>query len=388
MNFMKKQSLIYLDNASTTPIDPKLLPKIRENERIFANPSSLHVLGRYSKTKLEEARLVVAKIIDAKPSEIIFTSSGTEADNLAILGLVDANKHLGNEIVISTIEHKAIIEAVKRLQTNGFIIRYAPVKKTGEVDLVELKKIINKKTVLVSIVYANNEIGTVQPVKKISRIIKSINQNTIFHVDACQAVNYLDVSVKKLQVDAMSLSSSKIYAPKGVGCLYVKQNLKIKPIIVGGDQENGRRASTENVASILNFASAFELASKIKDKETNRLKKLQKYFIEKLKKTITNIQINGTEVNRLPNNINVSFAGAEGESLLLMLDEAGVCCSTGSACSALDLNPSHVLLAIGTPLELAHCSLRFSLGRFTTKREVDYTLKQLQIIVKRVRGIS
>ncbi len=239
-----------------------------------------------------------------------------------------------------------------------------------------------------SIVYANNEIGTVQPVKKISRIIKSINQNTIFHVDACQAVNYLDVSVKKLQVDAMSLSSSKIYAPKGVGCLYVKQNLKIKPIIVGGDQENGRRASTENVASILNFASAFELASKIKDKETNRLKKLQKYFIEKLKKTITNIQINGTEVNRLPNNINVSFAGAEGESLLLMLDEAGVCCSTGSACSALDLNPSHVLLAIGTPLELAHCSLRFSLGRFTTKREVDYTLKQLQIIVKRVRGIS
>lgn len=385
---MKKQSLIYLDNASTTPIDPKLLPKIRENERIFANPSSLHVLGRYSKTKLEEARLVVAKIIDAKPSEIIFTSSGTEADNLAILGLADANKRLGNEIVISTIEHKAIIEAVNRLQANGFIIRYAPVKKTGEVDLVELKKIINKKTVLVSIVYANNEIGTVQPVKKISRIIKSINQNTIFHVDACQAVNYLDVSVKKLQVDAMSLSSSKIYAPKGVGCLYVKQNLKIKPIIVGGDQENGRRASTENVASILNFASAFELASKIKDKETNRLKKLQKYFIEKLKKTITNIQINGTEVNRLPNNINVSFAGAEGESLLLMLDEAGVCCSTGSACSALDLNPSHVLLAIGTPLELAHCSLRFSLGRFTTKREVDYTLKQLQIIVKRVRGIS
>lgn len=385
---MKKRSNIYLDNAATTPIDPKLLPNIRENESIFGNPSSLHVIGRYSKKKLEDARALVAKVINAKPDEIVFTASGTEADNLAVIGLVEANKNLGNEIVISTIEHKAIIESVKKLESKGYVIRYLPVKKTGEVDLDSLKGLINERTVLVSIVYANNEIGTIQPIKKISQIIKKNNPHTIFHIDACQATNYLDISVKNMNVDAMSLSSSKIYAPKGVGCLFVKQNVKIDSIIVGGDQESGRRAGTENVAAILTFVSALLLAEKLKSKENLRLRNLQKYFIEKLKKNINGAIINGSEVNRLPNNINVSFAGAEGESLLLMLDEAGICCSTGSACSAQDLNPSHVLLAIGTPLELAHCSLRFSLGRFTTKQEIDYTLKQLKVAVNRIRGIS
>lgn len=388
MVIMKKRSVIYLDNAATTPIDPKILASIRDNEQIYANASSLHYLGRYSKELLENARLRVAKIVQAQVSEIIFTSSGTEADNLALLGLARANKKNGNEIIISTIEHKAIIEATKKLQAEGFVVHQVPVDKQGIVKIDVLNKLQNKNTILVSLIYANNEIGVIQPIKKIAQVIKQNNQNTIFHIDACQAANYLDLSVKNLNVDAMTLSSSKIYAPKGVGCLYVKGKYKLESQLIGGDQEGGRRAGTENLSAILSFATALELTQKIKNKEVIRLTKLQKYFVDKIKKTIPRTSFNGSLSKRLPNNINISFAGAEGESLLLMLDEMGICCSTGSACSAQDLNPSHVLLAVGTPLELAHCSLRFSLGRFTTKQEIDYTCKCLVEVVKKIRNYS
>ena len=385
---MIKKKIVYLDNAATTPIDPKLLPNIRENEAIFANASSLHFLGCQSKQLLETARQKVADIVDALPEEIIFTSSGTEADNLAIIGLARANKNLGNEIVISSIEHKAIIESVKKLQAEGFVVHYLPVDKDGLVDLGVLKSLINQNTQLVSIVYANNEIGTVQPLKKISQTIKNINPQTIFHSDACQASNYLSLSIKKLGVDALTLSSSKIYAPKGVGVLYVNNKYRIESQTVGGDQENGHRAGTENVSLILTFTNALELAQKMKDKEVERLTSLRDYFVKQILKNIPKTKNNGSMSKRLPNNVNISFAGAEGESLLLMLDDAGICCSTGSACSAQDLNPSHVLMATGMPIDLAHCSLRFSLGRFTTKSEINYTLKVLEKVVKRVRQIS
>ena len=387
---MKKSPRIYLDNASTTPIDPSvlsaMLPYLKEK---YGNPSSLHYEGRIAKKVIEDAREKIASIIGSEKDEIIFTSGGTESDNLAILGIARANKNKGNHIIVSNIEHKAVLDSCKKLEKEGFEVTYLNVDKKGLVSIEDFKKNIRPDTILISIMYANNEIGTIEPIKKIAKIIKENKiSKPIFHSDACQAVNYLDINVKKLGVDVLSISSSKIYGPKGVGCLYLNKNIKIEPIIFGGGQERGLRSGTENVANIVGFAEALIISENKKKLENKRLTKLRKYFLSKIKKEIKNVYFNGDIKNRLPNNINISIKGVEGESLVLLLDDKNISCSSGSACSSIDLNPSHVLVNIGVSLELAHCSIRFTLGRYTQKKDIDYTVKVLSLCVSKIRKMS
>ncbi|MFA5934816.1 MAG: cysteine desulfurase family protein [Candidatus Paceibacterota bacterium] len=385
-----KTSRIYLDNASTTPIDPKVLdvmfPYLKEK---YGNPSSLHLEGRTAENAIEKSREKVSSVIGCRKEEIIFTSGGTESDNLAILGIARANKNKGKHIITSCIEHKAVLDSCKKLEKEGFDITYLDVDSKGKISLVQLEKSIRPDTIMVSIMYANNEIGTIQPISKISKIIKENKvSKPIFHSDACQAVGSLSIDIKKIGVDVLTISSSKIYGPKGVGCLYLNKNIKIEPIIFGGGQERGLRSGTENVASIVGFAEALMISENIKKTENERLIKLRDYFFKEIKNNIKDVSINGDIKDRLPNNINVSIKGVEGETLVLILDDKGVSCSTGSACSSIDLNPSHVLVGIGIPLELAHCSVRFTLGRYTQKKDIDYTVKVLYESVKKIREMS
>lgn len=387
---MKKEPQIYLDNASTTPIDPKvfsvMLPFLTEK---YGNPSSLHKLGRINKTAIEEAREKIAEYIGSEAKEIFFTSGGTESDNLAIFGIARANKNNGKHIIVSSIEHKAVLDSCRKLEKEGFEITYLGVDKNGIVSTKQLQASLRLDTILVSIMYANNEIGAIQPIKEISKIIKQSKvSKPIFHTDACQAVGALPIKIADLGVDLLTISSSKIYGPKGVGCLYVNKNIKIEPIIFGGGQERGIRSGTENVVNIVGFAEAFVLSEDKRLLESKRLIKLRNYFIAKIIKKIKGVSLNGVLKNRLPNNINISISEVEGESLLLMLDNEGIACSTGSACSALDLSPSYVLLNIGIPLSLAHCSIRFSLGRHTKKEDLDYTVKVLYNCVEKIRSMS
>jgi len=402
---MKK---IYLDYAATTYIDPLVLRKMNPYlTRLFGNPSSLHAAGREVRFAIESARLDVAKILNAESKEIIFTGSGTESDNLAIFGIAMAYKDKGRHIITTKIEHPAILEAVKKLEKQGFEVTYLNVDSGGLVDLSELKKSLREDTILVSIIYANNEIGTIQPIYEISniirnfreesekRIVKSKNNHSLstfhfplFHTDACQAAGALELDVKKLGVDLITLNGSKIYGPKGIGCLYASKNAKLEPIIVGGGQEGGLRAGTENAALIIGFSEALKLAEKLKNKESKRLRILRDYFIKNILKTISHSRLNGHPVKRLPNNINVSIDNIEGEAMALMLDNYGIYASTGSACSSRKLTASHVLLAIGISPELAHGSLRFTLGRKTKKEDIDYVLKVLPLIVAKLRKIS
>ncbi|HZJ34667.1 MAG TPA: cysteine desulfurase family protein [Candidatus Angelobacter sp.] len=381
---------VYLDNASTTPIDPKVLRSMSSYlKEKYGNSSSLHYEGRIAKHAIEESRDKIAQIIGAKQNEIIFTSGGTESDNLAILGLAEAYKHKGNHIITSSIEHKAILNSCKKLEKDGFEVTYLDVNKNGLVSLEHLDSSLRQDTILVSIMHANNEIGVIQPINKISKIIKESKiANPIFHSDACQTAGVLSVDIKELGVDALTISSSKIYGPKGVGCLYLSKNLKIEPIIVGGGQERGIRSGTENVASIIGFAEALTISSKKRLAESERLTRLRDYFLSKIIKEINGVSLNGIAKNRLPNNINISIRGVEGESLVLLLDERGISCSTGSACSSMDLSPSHVLISIGIPLEHAHCSVRFTLGRYTQKKDIDYAVDILSESVKKIRSMS
>lgn len=381
---------IYLDNASTTQIDPKVLagvlPYLRES---YGNPSSLHKPGRIASGALLRARKVVAECLRIEAEEIIFTSGGTEADNLAILGLAHAYKHKGMHIIVSSIEHKAVLDPCKRLESEGFSVTYLPVNKSGFVLTEDLNKALRHDTTLVSVMYANNEIGTIQPIKQIAKILKSRTDCTpIFHTDACQAVGALSLDVKKLGVDAMTMSASKIYGPKGAGAFYLNKKYTVEPGMLGGGQERGLRSGTENVAGIVGLATALQIAESKRMLECERLTKLRDYFLTEIKKKIKGIVVNGSMKNRLPNNINISIPGVEGEALLLLLDDKGVYCSTGSACSSVDLNPSHVLLAIGLPLPLAHCSVRFTLGRNTKKGDVDYAVKALVLSVDKIRGLT
>lgn len=383
---------IYLDYAATTYIDPvvrkKMLPYLGE---CFGNPSSIYFLGRQAKTAIETAREDIAEVLSVNPKGIIFTGSGTESDNLAIFGIARAYKNEGKHIIVSKIEHKAVLEAAKKLGKEGFEITYLNVDSKGLIKLPELKKALRRDTILVSIMYANNEIGTIQPIRGISKIIRDFRKGglfPVFHTDACQAAGALNLKIDKLGVDLMTLNSSKIYGPKGVGCLYVADDINVEPMIVGGGQENNLRAGTENVALIVGFSEALKLADKIKEKEGERLKKLRDYFIKNILKNISKSRLNGDPTKRLPNNINISIEGVEGEALILMLDNLGVAASTGSACTSSNLNPSHVLLAIGLQAELAHGSLRFTMGRKTTKKEIDYVLEILTSIVYKLRGIS
>jgi cysteine desulfurase len=385
-----KAKYAYLDYASTTPIDPKVLDSMLSYLKSkYGNPSSLHNLGRISKDAIEKSREAIARLISAKPKEIIFTSGGTESDNLAIIGLAHAYKEKGRHIIVSAIEHKAVLDACKKLEKEGFRVTYLKVKKNGLVSIGHLRKSIEHDTILISIMHANNEIGTIQPIKKISKIIKKqIGSNPIFHCDSCQATGALSIDVKELGVDAMTISASKIYGPKGMGCLYLNEKFSVEPIIVGGGQEKNLRSGTENVASIVGFSEALIIAEKKRFSENKRLTKLRDYFFSQIRKEIPRVLLNGGITNRLPNNINISIPGVEGESLILMLDKYGIYCSTGSACSSQDLNPSHVLVEIGLPLELAHCSVRFTLGRYTTRQNINYAVSVLKKSVAKIRSIT
>jgi len=391
---MKKETkqFIYLDYAATTPLDPRVLKAMLpyfERSELQGNPSSLHKLGRLAKDGLNEARHSVAKTLETKNDEIIFTSSGTESDNLAIVGIANAYKNKGKHIIVSQIEHKAVLESAKFLEKEGFDVSHAPVEKNGIINIGKLMSLIRPDTILVSVMYVNNEVGSIQPIKEIADRLKKAskdNELPIIHVDACQAATILPIKPNELGVDLLTLNGGKIYGPKGIGCLWVKRGIKLSPIIRGGGQESGLRSGTENVAFAIGFAEALRLAQHKCDQERERLTKINQILKDRISK-IDGISFNSPEINASPSILNVSFVGTEGESLLLDLDQRGICCSTGSACAATDLKPSYVLLAMGVSEELAHASLRFSIGRFTTIRDVDRLLKALPQSVARIRSL-
>lgn len=421
---------IYLDYAATTPIDPRVLkamePYLKEK---FGNTMSLHTFGREVKQVLEESREVVASLIKAKPREIIFTSSATESNNLALKGIalakaasfvevISATKaksaNQSGHIVISSIEHPCVIESAKWLETQGFEITRLKVDKYGLINPKDVERAIRKDTILVSIIHASNEIGTIQPIEKIGKIIKSkkhalyrnkvsgleskANSQIYFHTDAAQSFGKIPIDVNKMNIDLLTASSHKMYGPKGVACLFVREGTKINPILHGGGHEMGLRPSTVNVPAIVGFAKACKIAKKEMKKESQRLTKLRDKLIRGILEKISNSHLNGPPTlklqqasnfqKRLPNNVNFSFDFVEGESMVIQLDLLGVAVSTGSACSTAKLEPSHVLMATGLKPEQAHGSLRITLGRWTTEKEIDYLLKILPSIIKKLRKIS
>jgi len=378
---------IYLDHAATTPTYPEvveaMLPYFTD---AFGNPSSPYSLGQEAKAAAEEARDKIAHLIGAQSEEIIFTSGGTEADNFAIKGIAYANEHKGNHIITTSIEHNAVLEPCKFLKSQGFKVTYLPVDKSGLVDPQEIKKAITHKTILVSVMHANNEVGTIEPIVEIAEIAKE--KEICFHTDAVQTVGHIPLNVDELGVDLLSMSAHKLYGPKGIGALYIRKGTRITPFMHGGGQERGRRASTENVPAIVGFGTAAEIAQREIDREVKGLVSLRDKLIQGLFERIVQIHLNGHPWQRLPNNVNVSIEFIEGESILISLDLEGIVASTGSACSSNALEPSHVLLALGLPGELTRGSVRFSLGRETTEEEVDRVLEVLPRIVTRLRSIS
>lgn len=378
---------IYLDHAATTKLRKEvldtMLPFLTEQ---YGNPSSIYTLGREAKKAIDFAREQVAKALNAKPNEIYFTGSGTESDNWALKGISYANKEKGKHIITSNIEHHAVLHTCEFLHKEGFEITYVPVDSDGIVDLEEFKKAIRPDTILISIMLANNEIGTIQPIKEISQIAK---QHGIYlHTDAVQAVGNILVDVNDLGVDLLSLSGHKIYGPKGVGVLYIKSGTKISPFINGGGQERGRRAGTENVANIVGIGKAIELATKNISQYSANLQELRDITIQGILEEIPHTRLNGHPEKRLPGNVNISFEYIEGESILLMLDSKGIAASSGSACTSGSLDPSHVLLAIGLPHEIAHGSLRLTFGEENTKEDVKYLLETLPPIIEGLRKMS
>ena len=378
---------IYLDYAATTPTDPDvvkaMLPYFTEDP---GNPSSIYSYGQDAKGAVEEARVKVADLISARDEEIVFTSGGTEADNFALKGVAFANESKGNHIITSSIEHHAVIQTCKFLAGRGFLVTYLPVDEYGMVDPGEVKKAISDKTILISIMHANNEVGTIEPVAEIGRIAREAG--VYFHTDAVQTVGHIPVDVNELGVDLLSMSAHKLYGPKGVGALYARKGTRLTPFMHGGEQERGRRASTENVPGIVGFGRAAELARQEVSQEAQRLTNLRDQFIKSLLEQIDHTRLNGHRLKRLPNNINVSVDYAEGESILLNLDLEGICASTGSACSSSTLEPSYVLLAIGLPPEQAHGSLRFTLGKWTTEEDMRRVLEVLPRVVAKLRAMS
>lgn len=385
---MSTKNKYYFDYAATTPIDPRvlktMLPYFGNN---YGNSMSLHWYGQNSTTALEKSREYFQKNINANTSqEIIFTSSATESNNLAIKGIALANKEKGKHIIISSIEHDCVLNSTNWLKTHGFEITLLPVDKFGIVDPTELQKAIRPDTILVSIIHANNEIGTIQDIDRIGEICHQ--KSIIFHTDASQSFGKIKVDVQKSNIDLLTISSHKIYGPKGVALLYIKKGIKIFPILHGGGHERGLRSSTVNIPAIVGFTKAAEIYEKERNKENKKLLIFRDKIINNILKNIPHTHLNGHPINRLSNNINISFDFIEGESLLMELDSCGIACSTGSACSSNTLEASHVLLATGLSHAQAHGSLRFSLGRFTTNKEVDYLLKNLPKIVSKLRKIS
>lgn len=378
---------IYLDYAATTPCAPEvvaaMLPFFSDR---FGNPASMHAFGQENKGAVEEARERIASFLGAAPGEIVFTSGGTESNNTAVKGVAYARRGKGNHIITSPIEHHAVLEPCHFLEKEGFEITILPVDGDGLVDPDDVRKTITGKTILISVMHANNEIGTIQPIGEIGRIARE--RGVYFHTDAVQTLGHLPFTVGELHVDLLSASAHKLYGPKGVGILFVKKGTRLTPFMHGGEQENRRRASTHNVPGIVGFAKAVELASEGMETEVRELTALRDRLITGLREGIDAVKLNGHSTRRLPNNVNVSVAHVEGEGLLLSLDMLGIACSTGSACSSASLEPSHVLMALGLPHELAHGSLRFSLGRRTTAADIDRLLAVLPPVVQRLRAMS
>ena len=378
---------IYMDNAATTPVKKEVLNEMMPyfTEK-YGNPSSVYSLGSISKRAIQASREKIAKTINADKREIFFTGGGSEADNWAIKGIAYGNKQKGNHIITTKIEHHGILHTCEYLQKNGFELTYLDVDEYGLINLEDLKNAITDKTILISIMFANNEIGTIQPIKEIGEIAK---ENKIyFHTDAVQAIGHIDINVKELNIDLLSLSALKFYGPKGVGALYIRQGVKIDPLISGGGQERNRRAGTENVPGIVGMGKAIELAYENLEEHNERLTKLRDSLIKKIEDNIPYVRLNGHPTKRLPGNVNICFRFIEGESLLLSLDMERIAGSSGSACTSGSLDPSHVLLAIGLPHEIAHGSLRLSLGDFNTEEEIDYVVDKLVKIVDRLRQMS
>jgi cysteine desulfurase len=378
---------IYLDHAATTPTRPEvveaMLPYFTD---AFGNASSIYSYGREARGAVEEARTKVAELIGARSEEIIFTSGGTEADNYALKGVAYANERKGNHIITTSIEHHAVIEVCKFLEKRGFRLTYLPVDKYGLVDPDDVKRAIIDKTILISVMHANNEVGTIEPVEEIGKIAREAG--VCFHTDAVQTMGHIPVNVDKLKVDLLAISAHKFYGPKGVGALYARKGTRLVSFMHGGEQEKRRRAGTESVPAIVGLGKAVELAGQEISKEAERLAYLRDKLIKGLGEKIDHIRLNGHPMRRLPNNVNVSVDFVEGESLLLNLDLEGICASTGSACSSAILEPSHVLLALGLPPEQAHGSLRFTLGRENTAADVERVLEVLPGIVARLRAMS
>ncbi len=377
---------IYFDYAATTPVDPIVSKSMGKYfTKIFGNPSSLHSFGQEARMALEESRETIARAMNASPSEIIFTSSATESNNTALKGVAFANKHRGKHIIISPIEHDCILNSAEWLKKQGFEVEKLPVDEYGIIDPKEVEKRIRRDTILVSVMHANNEMGTIEPIAEIGEICRS--KGVYFHTDAAQSFGKIPVDVKKMNVDLLTASSQKMYGPKGVACLYLRKGVKIEPLLHGGGQEYGLRSSTINVPGIVGFAKAVEICMKNMKTEGLRISKMRDKLIKEVLK-IKGTRLNGHPKKRLPNNANFSFSGIEGESILFKLDCQGIAISTGSACSSPKLEPSHVLLAMGMKHEEAHGSMRVSLGRWTTEAEIDSLIKILPGVINKLRKIS
>lgn len=379
---------VYMDYAATTytrsEVLEEMLPYFTEE---FGNPSSLYTFSDNTKKAINLARERVAKAINAEKDEIYFTGGGSEADNWALKGIALAHKNKGNHIITTKIEHHAILHTGKFLEKNGFEVTYLPVDEEGFVKVEDVKNAITDKTILVSIMFANNEIGTIEPIKEIGKVCRE--KKVLFHTDAVQAIGHVKVDVKDMNIDLLSLAGHKFYGPKGIGALYIRRGIKIENLIHGGAQEKGKRASTENIASIVGIGKAIELATSEMEEETQRLNKLKTKLAKGIMERIPYTKLNGPDdARRLPGNLDFSFIGIEGETLLLDLDFAGIYASTGSACASASLDPSHVLLAIGLPHETAHGSLRLTLGAKTTEEEIDYVLEILPEIIRKRREMS
>ena len=378
---------VYMDHSATTPLDPRVLkamePYLTEE---YGNPSSIHRMGQIARNGVETAREQVARLINAAPEEIIFTSGGTEADNLAILGLMEAMPPRGQHIITSAIEHHAVLDVFAYLERKGYQVTFLPVNEYGMVEPETLERAMKPNTALVSIMHANNEIGTIQPIKKLAAIAHE--GGAVFHTDAVQTVGRIPVDVKDMGVDMLSCSAHKLYGPKGVGCLYKKKGIRLARRLFGGAQERKLRSGTENVPGIVGFGAAAEIAGEVMSESIEHLTKLGRNLSGSLLRLIPDTILTGDPVNRLPGHVSLCFRYVEGESILLMLDQLGIMASSGSACTSGSLDPSHVLLAIGLPHEVAHGSVRLSLGRGNTREDVDYVVQVLPRIIERLRMMS
>ena len=384
---MGEKRLVYMDHSATTytrkEVLDAMIPYHAEN---FGNPSSIYSIARASKNAIDIARAQVAKALGADPEEIYFTSCGSESDNWAIKGIAFANRKKGNHIITTKIEHHAVLHTCEYLEKEGFAVTYLPVDKYGLVDPAELEKAITDKTILVTIMYANNEIGTIEPIAELGAIAR--RHKVYFHTDAVQVIGNLPVDVRAQNIDLLSLSAHKFYGPKGVGALYIRKGVRIDNLIHGGGQERRRRAGTENIAGIVGLGRAIELATADIEGHNRRIRAMRDRLLKGIMEKIPHAYLNGHPEKRLPGNINISFEFIEGESMLLWLDDEGICASTGSACTSGSLEPSHVLLATGLPVEISHGSLRLTLGNVNTEADVDFVLDVLPKVVSRLRDMS